>query len=265
MFKLRKTYFEGRYGQIHAYIAGEEHSGKLPLYCAHQSPKSGAEFSNFMRAAGEERLVIAPDYPGYGMSDRPHSESETTVDLYAQEMWAVVDQMGHEKVDLFGNHTGAKVIAAMAMSQPERVGSLVMISAALLTPEEREMFGNMFQPIPLDDEGTRYSTMWERIIERRSPGVTYEMLGESMALNLMGGEAYEWGHHAAFSWPHFETALRTLDHRITILNPNDDLTEATSRAGPMLKNGEVVDLPDWVYNFMDVWPDETAKLVLSKL
>ncbi len=265
MANLRKTYVEGRYGQIHVLIAGEDKPGTLPLYCAHQSPKSGAEFATFMRAAGEERLVVAPDYPGYGMSDRPNSEASTTVDMYAEQMWAVADQMGHEKIDLFGNHTGSKVIAAMAMTQPERVGSLVMISAALLTPEEKEMFGNMFQPIPLDDSGTRYRIMWERIIERRSKGVTYEMLGESMALNLMGGEAYEWGHHAAFSWDKYETALRTLDHRITILNPNDDLTEATGRAAPMLKNGEVIELPDWVYNFMDVWPEETARLVLSKL
>ena len=218
-----------------------------------------------MRVAGEDRLVIAPDYPGYGMSDKPGSEAEATVDLYAQEMWAIADQMGHDKIDLFGNHTGSKVIACMAMDQPDRVGSLVMISAALLTPEEKDMFGNMFQPIPLDDEGSRYKIMWDRIIERRSAGVTYEMLGESMAMNLMGGEEYEWGHHAAFSWDKYEHALRTLDHRITVLNPNDDLTEATSRAGPMLKNGEIVDLPDWVYNFMDVWPEETAKLVLSKL
>ncbi|KCZ53316.1 hypothetical protein HY29_03605 [Hyphomonas beringensis] len=265
MTNVRKAYFDGKYGQIHAYIAGEAESGKLPLYCAHQSPKSGAEFLNFARAAAEERLVIAPDYPGYGMSDRPGSESEATIDLYAEEMWRVADQMGHEKIDLFGNHTGSKVIAAMAMKYPHRVGSLVMISAALLTPEEREMFSNMFEPIPLDDEGTRFKIMWERIIERRSAGVTYEMLGHSMALNLMGGEAYEWGHHAAFSWAGYEDALRTLEHRITILNPNDDLTEATLRAKPLLKNGEIVDLPNWVYNFMDVWPEETARLVLSKL
>jgi pimeloyl-ACP methyl ester carboxylesterase len=266
MVSTRRTYFDGKHGQIHAWIAGEEQAGKLPLYCAHQSPKCGGEFANFMKAAGRERLVVAPDYPGYGMSDTPPDESEVTIEFYADAMWSVVDQMGHDKIDLFGNHTGSKVIAAMAMAQPDRVGSLVMISATILTPEEHKMFSDFFQPVPLDDAGTRYTTMWQRIIERRGPGVTMEMLGRSFAMNLMGGEEYEWGHHAAFAWwKEGEHALRTLGHKVTILNPDDDLTECTRRAAPMLKNGEVLELPDWGYNFMDVWPDEAAKLVLSRL
>jgi pimeloyl-ACP methyl ester carboxylesterase len=266
MVKIRRVYFEGRYGQVHAYITGEARPGVLPLYCAHQSPKSGLEFESFMRAAGRERLVIAPDYPGYGMSDTPPSEDLATIELYAETLWAVADQLGHGKIDLFGNHTGAKVIAAMAMDRPEAVGSLVMISAAILTDEERAAFGDFFTPIPLDEAGTRYTTMWKRIIERRGPGTTLEMLGRSMMQNLLGGEEYEWGHAAAFAWgAPFERALKTLKHPITILNPTDDLTEVTRRAAPWLKNGEVLEKPEWGYNFMDVWPEESAGLILSCL
>ena len=266
MVETRRAYFDGPHGQIHAWIAGQARPGVLPLFCAHQSPKHGGEFSNFMKAAGQHRLVVAPDYPGYGMSDRPPDESDVTIEYYADAMWSVIDQMGHEKVDLFGNHTGSKVIAAMAMARPERVGSLVMISATILTPEEHRMFSDYFQPVPLDEAGTRFTTMWSRIVERRGPGATLEMMARSFAMNLMGGEAYEWGHHAAFAWwKEDETALRTLEHRITILNPADDLTECTRRAAPLLKNGQVIELPDWGYNFMDVWPEESAALVLSHL
>ena len=266
MVRVRREYVEGKYGQIHLWVAGEETPGVLPLYCAHQSPKHGGEFSNFMAAAGEHRLVVAPDYPGYGMSDTPPNESDITIDFYAESLWSVADQLGHYKIDLFGNHTGSKVISAMTMAQPERVGSLVMISATILTPDEHKMFNDYFQPVPLDDAGTRFRTMWERIVERRGPGATMEMMARSFAMNLMGGEAYEWGHHAAFAWwKEEEHALQTLPHRITILNPNDDLTECTRRAAPMLRNGKIIELPEWGYNFMDVWPEESAQLVLSNL
>ena len=212
MVETRRAYFDGPHGQIHAWIAGQARPGVLPLFCAHQSPKHGGEFSNFMKAAAQHRLVVAPDYPGYGMSDTPPDESDVTIEYYADAMWSVIDQMGHEKVDLFGNHTGSKVIAAMAMARPERVGSLVMISATILTPEEHRMFSDYFQPVPLDEAGTRFTTMWSRIVERRGPGATLEMMARSFAMNLMGGEAYEWGHHAAFAWwKEDETALRTLE------------------------------------------------------
>ncbi len=85
-------------------------------------------------------------------------------------------------------------------------------------------------------------------------------------MNMMGGEAYEWGHVAAFVWgKSFETALETLPHRITILNPQDDLTECTRRATALMRNGEVVELPNWGYGFIDAFSRDATKLVLSKL
>ncbi len=267
MSEVRKLYVNGAYGQIHLRFAVDQGTGdKPPLMCLHQSPKCGLEFETFMKAAGHDRAVYAPDYPGYGMSDAPPQESDATIPMYARSMWEVADALGLEKVDLFGNHTGAKVAAEMAVQQPDRVHAIVMVSAAILTDEEREMFKDMFTPIPLDAEASRIKISWDRIYERRGPGQTLEMLDRSLFMNMMGGEAYEWGHVAAFAWGEpFERALGELPHRITLLNPSDDLTECTRRAEPLMKNGEIVELPDWGYGFMDVSPQETADLVLGKL
>ena len=85
-------------------------------------------------------------------------------------------------------------------------------------------------------------------------------------MNMMGGEAYEWGHAAAFAYDEpFIEALKTLDHRMTILNPADDLQEATRRAEPLLKNGEIIELPQWGYNFMSDSPETVAEILLPKL
>lgn len=264
---IRKAYFDGTHGQIHVRIADpQSDAGKPPLVCLHQSPKCGLEFTTFMQTANRDRLVIAPDYPGYGMSDAAPSEEATTIPMYAEEMWRLVDALGLSTVDLYGNHTGAKVAAQMAMTQGDRVHAIAMISAAILTDEEREMFKDMFSPIPLDETHTRFRTSWKRVVERQGPGQTLEMLDRSIFMNMMGGEAYEWGHVAAFAWgPPFDKALSELPHRITLLNPTDDLTECTRRAQALMRNGEIIECPQWGYGFMDAYPQEAADLVLGKL
>ena len=264
---IRKTYVDGRYGQIHVRLAeAQTDAGKPPLMCLHQSPKSGLEFESFMRDASRDRLIFAPDYPGYGMSDAAPSEEETTVPMYAEEMWRACDALNLKTLDLFGNHTGAKVAAEMAVQQGDRVHAIAMISAAVLTDDERETFKNMFNPIPLDKDNTRLRVNWERIVERQGPGQTLEMMDRSLYMTMMGGEAYEWGHAAAFAWgAPFEKALSELPHRITILNPTDDLTECTRRAVPLFQNGEVIECPQWGYGFLDAFPNDVADLVLPKL
>ena len=264
---VRKGYVDGAHGQIHFRMTkARTPTGKPPLICLHQSPKCGLEFETFMRAANRERTVIAPDYPGYGMSDPAPSEAETTIPMYAEEIWRLADGLELETVDLFGNHTGAKVAAQMALTNADRVRAIAMVSAAILTEEEREMFKDMFTPIPLDEAHTRFKVSWERIIERQGPGQTLEMMDRSIYMNMMGGEAYEWGHVAAFAWGKpFDEALTKLPHRITLLNPTDDLTECTRRAIPLMRNGEVIECPQWGYGFMDAFPNDVADLVLGKL
>lgn len=266
---LRRTYVQGEFGQLHCRIAepaAPDAPRAVPLMCLHQSPKSGLEFEPFMRAAAADRQVIALDYPGYGMSDRPPSQDKADIAAYARAGWAVADALGVERLDVFGNHTGSKVAAEMAVQRPERVRAIAMVSAALLNDEEYERFTDFYQPIPLDRAGARFKTMWERIVQNAGPGMTLEMMATSMLQNMMGGEAYEWGHHAAFTWREpFRNALATLDQPITILNPADDLEECTRRAGPLMRRGEIVELPDWGHGFLSVHAREAADLVRSAL
>jgi pimeloyl-ACP methyl ester carboxylesterase len=267
MAKVVRRYTDGSFGQIHLRIASPAGPSRHPaLYCLHQSPKCGLEFETLMREMSADRVVVAPDYPGHGQSDAPPSEHEATIPAYAEACWQVADALGHDRIDLFGNHTGSKVAAEMALRHPGRVGAVAMVSAAILTPEERAWFTDYFTPIPLDEAGTRLMTMWARILKRRAPGVPLELLAASLTMNLLGGEAYEWGHAAAFAYDQpYLRALQSLPHRITILNPADDLQTQTRRAGGMLLNGEIIECPQWGYNFMDMAPAQVAALLRPRL
>lgn len=269
MTKLRthKFYIDGEFGQVHcAKAAARANAGKRPLFCLHQSPKSHLEFETFMLAAARDRDVYGGDYPGYGMSDAPPREEDASVEMYARNMWMLADAMALETIDVFGNHTGSKVAIEMARQQPGRVGAIAMVSAAILTDEERARFADMFTPIPLDREGTRLKENWRRIVASAGPGWSLEDMDKSFLQTCMGGEEYEWGHVAAFAYAKpFDDALGALPHRKIILNPADDLQECTRRAEPIMTNGEIIELPDWTYGFLDIHAEAVADLVLPKL
>lgn len=263
MTAIRRAFADADYGQMHYRIAGNL-SEKRPLVCLHQSPKSSREFIEFMKLAADDRLVIAIDSPGHGESDVP--PSKMSIEDFAAQIWSALDALDISTADLVGHHTGAKVAAEMAWQRPESVGRVVMVSALVLTPEERAAFKSQFQPIPLDEDGTRLKHMWTQSLKYRGPGVTLEQLAESMAENLRSGEAYEWGHDAAFAYTdNFAARIAKLPHRITVLNPKDMLFDLTPRVAKLLKNGKVINMPQWGAGFLVKDPKGAVNAVRSAL
>lgn len=265
MAKITRQFVDGPFGQVHVRMCGEPND-LPPVICLHQSPKSSREFTKILPYLAKDRFCIAIDNPGHGESDLPPSEKDATIENYAKSAWVAIQALGYDSIDILGHHTGAKVGVEMAYQQPKNVRHIVMVSALVLSQEEQDGFKDMFTPIPLDEEGTRFKTMWERAVKHRGPGLSLEDLAASFAENLRAGEAYEWGHQAAFSYnAHFPTRVKELPHRITVINPGDMLYELTPRVLPLLKNGELVDKPDWGFGFMDSDSENAAQLILSNL
>jgi len=264
--RVRRQFVDIAYGQIHLRIANpdvaKDQGAEIPLVCLHQSPKSGREFERFLEIAGADRQCIAPDYPGYGESDRPDAEPPVRILDYAHSIWQALDVLEVDKVDLFGNHTGDLVAVEMAYQRPERVRKIAMISAPVLTAEEQEYFDNYFQPIPLDEEGTRFTYLWNLVKKHRSAGATLEMMATSFSEGLRGGDAYEWGHHAAFAYNDaFIERISQLEQPITVLNPADMLYEITLRVEPLLKNGKLIDLPQWGGEIINIHARDVYKIL----
>ena len=261
MPKPIRKFGDSDYGQMHYRISfATKPLKKHPLICLHQSPKSSREFIKFMEIASEDRTVIAIDSPGHGESDVP--QQKMNIEGFARSIWEVLSEFSFDKVDLLGHHTGAKVATEMAYQCPDDVGGIVMVSALVLNAEEREHFKSQFQPIPLDEDGTRFQHMWAQSLKYRGPNVTLEQLAASMAENLRAGEAYEWGHEAAFNYTeNFAQRIASLPHRITVLNPKDMLFDLTPRVGKLLQNGAVIDHPEWGFGFMETDTEGAVKAV----
>ncbi len=229
------------------------------------SPKSGRIFNELLPFLATDRIAIAPDYPGHGESDLPPAEPPVSIADFAESVWQVIDdRIGAAPVHLVGHHTGSMVAVEATLQRPDRVLSLINIAAPEFTDEELSQAADYFEPIAIDEEGTRFRIMWERIMFHRGPGMTLQMAADSMAENLRAGDDYEWGHRAAFGYA--RTYVENLAHirqPLFVMNPNDDTFEQTRRIDPHLKNGRRVDYPDWGHGFLNAYPEAAAAEMLG--
>ncbi|GGF60081.1 alpha/beta fold hydrolase [Alteromonas lipolytica] len=259
---IKRTFIDGDYGQIHLRIAGPD-SHKIqqpPLLCLHMSPKSGRIFARFMQQMAVDRLVVAPDYPGYGESDCPPASPAVSIEDYARGMWQVVSALKLSRVDILGYHTGSLVAAEMVHQSPDSVNRIIMIGAPVFSAEVLAQVKSYFQPVPLDTAGTRFITMWQRVLEHGGKGNTLELAAESFAENLRAGENYEWGHHAAFAYaPVFPQRVSEITQRIDVINPDDDLKLPTRAIEGWLQQGEIHERPAWGHGFLDYDTDNAVK------
>lgn len=264
----KRMFIEGDYGQIHLRVATPDHhqASHPPLFCLHMSPKSGRIFARFMEAMAIDRMVIAPDYPGYGESDAPPAEPHVTIEDYARNVWLVAKALDLGTIDILGYHTGSLVAAEMTIQSPECVNRIVMISAPVFSEEVLASVKAYFQPVPLDEAGTRFSSMWRRVLEHAGKGNTLELAAESFAENLRAGENYEWGHRAAFAFaPVFPQKVSLINQRIDIINPQDDLQVVTREIIHWLKQGAIHERPAWAHGFLDFDTDTAVRDVRGLL
>jgi pimeloyl-ACP methyl ester carboxylesterase len=103
-----------------------------PLLLLHGFILSGHEsFATFKDKLAESRGVIAPDYLGYGHSERVlepggHYEITHTVKAVA----AMLDELGVAQVDVLGHSYGGVIAAQFALDYPQRVRRIVFMSSA---------------------------------------------------------------------------------------------------------------------------------------
>lgn len=259
---VKRTYVDGPFGQVHCRVAMPQNATRPPLVLLHMSPKSSREFDTAMPFLARDRIVIAPDNPGHGESD-PTSTAPSIND-FARSCVDAVTSITSEPAHLLGYHTGSMVAVEMATMNPDSVLSLTLVSAPIFSERELEEMREYFTPIPIDEEGSRFSIQWQKAVEHRGPGMTLEMVAESYAENMRGGENYEWGHQAAFDYSsEFGTKLAALDHAIFVMNPADSCYEATLRCDDMLKNGHRANFPEWGQELFMAYPEDSARTVLN--
>src|ERR687886_2641785 len=103
--------------QIHYLKAGERDA---PVLLLHGGGYDSAPLSykHVIGPISEHRRVFAPDWPGYGESDKP--KMEYTTEYYVGFLGHLMDALGLEKASLVGISLG------FSLRSPQRVEKLVL-------------------------------------------------------------------------------------------------------------------------------------------
>jgi len=220
---------------------------------------SGVVYETFLGEMGRDRTAVAPDTPGYGASDPP--PAPPSIADYAQAMGEVLDALALREVDVVGYHTGSKIAVELALQRPGAVRHLVLIGAPVYTDAElAAMRAEHDRDLEPREDGGHLVGYWRAVLNWRGPGQTLGMIMKSFPDALRGAEHRTWGHRAAFEYSYADHLPR-VTQPVLVLNPRDDLWEYTPRVAPYLKNGRVVNLPDWGHGFLDLHPVEVGRLV----
>ncbi len=93
----------------------------------HGFPTSSHMFRNLIPQLADKYRVIAPDYPGYGLSSAPSvDEWEYTFDNVAGVVGKLLDKVGAESYTLYLMDYGAPVGFRLAVDDPDRVEGLIV-------------------------------------------------------------------------------------------------------------------------------------------
>lgn len=259
MERVRKEYVDGPDGQVHVLRAGQPGTGNRALVCLHLTPGSGRMYEELLVEMGQDRLALAPDTPGFGASDAP--AAPPTIGTFADAVLAVLDHYGVDECDVLGYHTGSKTAVELALRAPERVHSLVLVSAPDYTEEElAEQRRWLAVPKDLDPDGEHLVRQFRELVRWAPAGTPLSLLQREFAEQQRAGETAHWGYLAAFAYQHADHLPR-VQQPVLLLCPEDDLEGPTLRAERLLHRGRFLRLPGWGHQMMITRTREVAALI----
>jgi len=127
--RLRRAYFDTRFGQLHVRTAFPGTGGfdeHTTLFCVHGTGSTSRIFGEFLGLMAVDRSVYAPDRPGHGESDGgPHS---LTAKSHAQALSDLARDLRLRRIDVLGLEDGCPVAAALAVDNPDLVRRVVVLA-----------------------------------------------------------------------------------------------------------------------------------------
>jgi non-heme chloroperoxidase len=112
---------------VHLHYRAKGSVGDDAIVLLHGWPDSGHSYGRVMPLLPTEYRAIAPDLRGFGDSAKP--EAGYTIPELADDVVALLDQVGIERATVVGHSFGSFVARRVAEATPGRVSRLVLIGS----------------------------------------------------------------------------------------------------------------------------------------
>ena len=161
LYPFTSRWFESSRGRLH-YI--DEGTGPPILFC-HGNPTWSFLYRNIIIGLRERFRCIAPDYLGFGLSDRPSSYGYT-VEEHAQIVGELVDFLNLDGYVSMGQDWGGPVTMAVDTVRAERVRGIVLGNTWFWLTEDLRMklFSKVMSSRPMQSAILRRNFFVERLI-----------------------------------------------------------------------------------------------------
>jgi pimeloyl-ACP methyl ester carboxylesterase len=106
--------------------------GSGPLLLVIGSPMAAAEFAPLADALASDHTVVTYDPRGYAGSPVDDPDAPSGVEQRADDIDAILDDLGAESADLFGSSGGAVTGLVLVVRHPGRIGTLIAHEPPLL-------------------------------------------------------------------------------------------------------------------------------------
>ena len=125
--RLRRAYFDCRYGQLHvhnAIPAGGGFDELTTLLCIPASGASGRVFQRVLAELGHDRSIYALDLPGCGESDP--APGVVALEAGVNALGDFLDSMRIRQVDLLAQGDGEAIARQFAAARPAQVRRIAL-------------------------------------------------------------------------------------------------------------------------------------------
>ena len=151
-------------------VGQREEDGRLPLLCLHGGPGSTHDGLEPLRALAQRRRVVLYDQLGSGDSDRPDDPSLWTVETFLDQLRAVREALGLERMLLFGSSWGGMLALEYALTRPDGLVALALNSTPTSAPRWAEETRRLAAELPPGlGEKEADKEYWRRHVCRLEP------------------------------------------------------------------------------------------------
>jgi len=237
---MNKRYIDGPFGQIHIRQWGSNTS-RPPLICFAPSPFSSVAYASLAPILSKERVVIAMDYPGYGLSD-PCPEAPLIAD-YATTAAALIAAVSPDQpADLLGFHTGCLVAAETSLLEPDLVNRLTLIDVPFFEPaKQAELLASTPEKAELKTEISGLSKAWDFCVSTRLEHISLPRTFDMFIDYISAGESSNAAFHAAFQYD-CNTQFSKVSHPCWVLATDSSLHQASCKTADVVPGAELIEL-----------------------